>query len=55
MVSPLRFKDSISIAEYDLDEEAKFTAFLDIQLEEEILLPFEEDITTYIKENIFKQ
>ena len=48
-------KSQLEVDEYIPDEEAKVSAYLGIQQEEEILLPHAQGLKEYLRDNIYKQ
>ena len=52
MVRASIFKEDLSIGEYTPEDMAEFSAYLDIQLEEEEFIPFDSDITKKCEQSI---
>jgi hypothetical protein len=56
MVSPLRFENSLSIDKYSPEDEALFTAYMDIQQDveqEDFVLPLEKELIDFLEEHLF--
>ena len=54
MSNTVAFSEELAVSTYTPENDAEFSAYMDIQQDVEDFIPFDEEITTYINKNVLK-